>query len=218
MLDTIIGLVLISIIMTPGIPGEVIYTHFSGTDWQESQLRSVVRVVMISMLGLSVLMILSNVLGGPPLGYLGLSPSGSLEIPEGYQIGSAYLLHILFSLLWGALIGGLAQIEWFGLRGGRQPYSWDDLVNNHVAGHWVVIDTHVGKTYAGIIETADDYVSPEHRDVLLREPALYSDEDGCYESMAYQHIFLPAALIESIAVVYDEEIDERITEIGEKLF
>jgi len=81
MLDTIIGLVLISIIMTPGIPGEVIYSHFSGTDWQERQLRSVVRVVMIRMLGLSVLMMLFHIVGGPAFGYLGLSPAGSLEIP-----------------------------------------------------------------------------------------------------------------------------------------
>jgi hypothetical protein len=64
----------------------------------------------------------------------------------------------------------------------------------------------------------DISVSQAERDIVLAEPAQFIEKENNYKVTPYQQLFLPAALIFSIAVVHNPEIDKRITSIGSNLF
>lgn len=84
--------------------------------------------------------------------------------------------------------------------------------------HWVVVSLHSGGVYAGKLSNADTSVAIGDRDLVLEEPALYDEASGRYLATPYQHLFLPAAAVYSIAAVYEPKLDLRVTEIGEPIF
>ena len=98
------------------------------------------------------------------------------------------------------------------------PAAWDDFIRIGVQKHWVVIRLTNGEAYAGIIQYVDTSVNQRERDIVLLEPAIYLEKKQTYKVIPYQHLFLPAALISSVAVVYDPNVDKRITQIGLNLF
>lgn len=219
MLQSVIGLVILAIAMTPGVPGEVFYSSITGRDWRENRLYHITRVVLISILGLVVYTLIAHRLGWSfPLYVMPSSFQAELTEATVATMALAYLGHLTCASIVGALCGVVYKGVTEAVGGTIELFAWDDLINTHVQGRWVVVDLVGDKAYAGIIETADNYVPADQRDVLLKEPALYRDgENGeGYYTMEYQHLFLSASLIESVAVVHEEE-DNRISDIGEKI-
>jgi hypothetical protein len=219
MLQSVIGLVILAIAMTPGVPGEVFYSKITGRDWRKNRLYHITRVVLISILGLVVYTLIAHSLGWSfPLYVMPSSFQRELTESTVATMALAYLGHLTCASAIGGLCGVIYKKLTEVAGGTIEPFAWDDLTNTHVQGRWVVVDLVGDKAYAGIIETADDYVPADQRDVLLKEPALYRDgEKGeGYYTMEYQHLFLSASLIESVAVVH-EEGDDRISDIGEKI-
>jgi hypothetical protein len=214
MTDAIASLVLLGMIMSPGVPGELFYSNVAGEDWQEERINYVVRVVLIGMVGLAIVVLFSDLAGGPAFGYAEFS--GDTLVPVGgWRVGTIYIIHLVTSAGVG-LLAGKAH-KWQAQKQGTiHPYAWDDLLNTHAPEHWVTVVTTDGNTYVGKIETADDYVAPEDREVLLEEPARYDEEEDAYFATEYQHLFLPADLIESVAVLSNEE-DERLSQPGQKI-
>ncbi len=98
------------------------------------------------------------------------------------------------------------------------PSAWDDFIRVDVPKHWVVVRLINGEAYAGMIRIADTSVNQAERDIVLAEPAQFVENEKNYKIIPYQQLFLPAALISSVAVVYDPNVDKRITQIGINLF
>ncbi len=219
MLDAITGLLLLAMVMTPGVPGEFVYSETTGEDWREERISYVVRVLLIGMIGLAITIVIVSLLGGPEFAYADSSfPSSEVRIGslEGWQVGGVFLIHLAISLLVGGIAGEAHRRIAESGNGTIQPYAWDDLINTHVPDHWVVIVTKEGDAYAGKVETADDYVGPSERDILLEEPARYDGDKDGYYATEYQHLFFPADLIESVAVVSNPD-DERLAEVGQQV-
>lgn len=219
MLKSVIGIVLLAIAMAPGVPGELFYSNLTGRDWRENRLYHVTRVVLISIIGLVLYILVANCFGWSfPLYVMPSTFNEGLTKQATAVMATAYLGHLVSASGVGVL-SGLGYRRWISATGGTiEPFAWDDLLNEHVEGRWVVVDLIGDRAYAGIIETGDDYVPADQRDILLKEPALYRDGESGegYYTLEYQHLYLPANLIESVAVVHEED-DERITDIGEKI-
>jgi hypothetical protein len=223
--STINGLIVLLVALIPGVPGETVYSNVTGLDWREDRLRRVIRIVIISIAGLLLYVLVDDF--GSWAGWYNLSDPKYVmpaqlgaELTRGTlsEIAWAYIGHVISSSVVGAGVG--YGWNWLAHWIGSTPYpaAWDDLINTHSSGHWVIVSLHDGDTYAGIIETADTGVPPEERDVLLLEPAKYREERDAYVAMRHQHLFLPAALIASMAVVYDEASEEeRITQVGQEI-
>jgi len=214
------GLILVAVVMTPGVPGELIYSKVVGEDWQEKRISYIVRVLFIGMVGLVLTILVSAIFSGPVFSYVDVTGRGkeaTLIPPAGWEFSIAYLTHLTFSAGVGAVLGW-AHHQYAERHGTIQPYAWDDLINNHAEDHWVVVVTTEGDVFAGKIETADDYVGPSQRDILLEEPARYDEDKDGYFATEYQHIFLPSDLIESVAVMTNPEEDARLSDIGQKVF
>lgn len=227
--STINGLVVFLVALIPGVSGETIYSNVTGLDWREDRLRRVIRIVIISITGLLTYVLVDDF--GNWLGLFNLSDpkyvipaqlGGNLTRRVLSEIAWAYIGHVITSSIVGAGVGYVWN--WVAHWIGSTPYpsAWDDLINTHSSGHWVVVSLQDGSTYAGIVETADTGVPPDDRDVLPLEPARYDQDRNAYVVMRHQHLFLPSALIASMAVVYDEDSEEdseeeRLTQVGQEI-
>jgi hypothetical protein len=213
--QTLDGLLIFLITLIPGVPGEVIYNALVGLDWREDKIRRSVRVVLISVSGLIVYVLAAYVTGLPMPRYV---------LPQTYQapvtdhtlavMALTYLGHaacssctaVLMAKAWSALASQNQQTAF--------PSAWDDFLRDKVGAHWVVVALTNGQAYAGMLETADEGVPRDERDMLLREPALYEDDANDYRSLEYQYLFISANLVDSVAVMYDAEADERVTPVN----
>lgn len=225
MTTTINGLVILLIALIPGVPGEFIYTQLTGLDWREEQLRRVIRIVLVSVVGLILYVLLDDLLGGiwSPLDL----PDPKYVMPAhlGMKMTRAALSHMAWAFIGHVLLAtgvgwGLARgWEWAAerLETTKHPSAWDDLVNEHAPKHWVVITLTDETTWAGKIETADENVPAEERDLLLEEPARYDPEEDTFITEPYQHLFVPAALVATVAVLYDSDQDARVSDIGQSI-
>lgn len=219
--STINGIIILVIALIPGVPGETWMSEITGLDWREDRLRRVIRIVVISVTGLisyvamsDALLLIGVALPEPKYinpRHLTLGFSSSILSEMAY----AYVGHLLLS----TLIGGVAGLAW--VRYGRivestpYPAAWDDLIRDLVPGRWVIVTLTNGDVYMGKIETADSGVAESDRDLILEEPLQYSEALVC-EASQNQYLYLPSALIASVAVVYDEDKDgERFVPPGE---
>jgi hypothetical protein len=220
------GLIIFLFALIPGVPGEVVYSEITGLDWTEDRLRRLIRIIVISVTGLMVYIFVDDLITRCGLGLADpkyVMPAYVTELESRALLSEmawAYFGHVVASLT----IGSAAGLVWARQLAGRlgstpYPSAWDDLVNDHAAEHWITISLVGGASYAGMIETADTGVAPEYRDVLLAEPAQYDAQRDAYISLPYQHLFIPSSLIDSVAVVHDEQkSDERVSEVGEPVF
>jgi hypothetical protein len=138
-------------------------------------------------------------------------------------------VHLLFLPYFGhcvgaTLIGLLAAVSrkmlarW-SLFQSPYPAVWDEFLRSYAPKHWVVITLTNGDVYAGFIKSADKSVASSERDIVLAEPAQYTEEKKTYIALGYQYLFLPATMVSLIAVVYNSDIDrERVTEVGKPIF
>lgn len=217
---TIIGLIILLFAVLPGVPAYSIYKTFFGSDWRETEWEKVIKVVIFSLSGIIVYVMVSALVKLPSPIYI---------IPSTFNpdtFGVASLLPIALSLtghfISSLLIAIIAVLvtRFIGRWTPSTPYpaAWDDFIRQDVQEHWVVIRLANSETYAGYIKNADVSVSQSERDIVLAEPALYSEKEKNYKTIPYQRLFLPASMISSIATVHNPKSDERITKIGSSLF
>lgn len=218
-MESISGIIIFVLILIPGVPGESIYNLITGKNWREERFQQVMRIVMFSVIGLCVYSIISY--------YLMEKLTPRYVIPKFYDmywssddiivLSYSYLGHVSASSVLGVIASGVRKWAASIMYQTAYPSAWDDLLRTHTEDHWIVVSLENGEAYEGILETADKNVPPQNRDILLREPAKFSSEQENYITLPYQHLFLPAAQISSVAVVYDSEYhrEKRITGIGE---
>jgi Family of unknown function (DUF6338) len=96
--------------------------------------------------------------------------------------------------------------------------AWDHFIKSCVRHHWVTIGLQTGDVYAGYIDVADTSVAAGERDVVLREPAIYDADLKNYRFLEHQSLFLFGSTISSVAVLYEPNLDKRITKVGDSLF
>jgi hypothetical protein len=217
---TIVALIIVLFAALPGVPAHNIYKTFIGSDWRETEWEKLVNVIGFSLGGMVVYVVVSSITSLPPPLYV---------LPSTFELtsfGVTTLLPIALSLLGHFISAALVAIvailgiRFFGKWAPSTPYpaAWDDFIRVDVPKHWVVVRLANGEAYAGFIKNADISVSQSERDLVLSEPALFSEKDSNYKVIPYQQLFLPSSMISSIAVVHNPEIDPRITEIGSNLF
>ncbi len=91
-------------------------------------------------------------------------------------------------------------------------------MRRYVPGHWVAVGLETGEAYVGILAYSETSVEQKERDIILSEPALYEEDSKDYRSLPYSCIFLPAALIWSVAVIENPGTDGRIVPVNESPF
>jgi len=217
---TVVALIIILFAVLPGVPARNIYKKFMGSDWRETEWDKVINIIGFSLGGVVVYIIVTSFTKLPSPIYLLPSTfdTASFGVSSFLPIALSMLGHFIFSALVALL--AIAGMQVVGRWTRTSPYSaaWDDFIRVDVQGHWVVVRLVNGEAYAGFIENVDTSVKQAERDIVLVEPALFSEKDNNYKAISYQQLFLPADMITSIAVVHDPEIDERITQIGFNLF
>lgn len=223
MLPSLKGALIFVLGVIPGVPGETLYSLIVSINQHENRLRRVTRTLVISAMGLILYVIVGDLLS-----YIGIEAfTEPLHVmPSSFQGSSgdvsllawAYVGHVLFSTIVGAVVAGGWHKTAKMLDGHSYPSAWDALVETHKEKRWVVVNLTNGTSYAGIIDTANTDVHRNNRDLLLREPARHDPERGAFFATRFQYKFLPADLIRSIDVLSKPTEDTRITQIGEKVF
>ncbi len=220
--NTIGGLIILVLAILPGLPGDEVYRRLVGVSWREREWRAIVRVVLFSAIGLALYGVAAIPLDLPNP-YV-LSP----DLPEvtsgkaAFQLTRSFLLAYVGHFACAGIAGLLLGFGRLGLGhwtpASAYPAAWDEFTRTCLPERWAVITLRNGHTYAGIVHTVDASVAQSERDIVLKEPALF--EEGGYRSIEYQYMFLPAALISSVAAVYDPKKDgvTRIAKPGELLF
>lgn len=207
--------------IVPGILGNAIFSRLLGTDWRERESAAIARVVAFSVFGLALYAWASAWLPIPPPSHVlpGTYAADKLSAARIADLAGAYIGHSVASGITGAL-AALGTVILSRLTGrSTHPAAWDEFVARHTRERWVVIALVSGEAYCGKIETVDASIDAAQRDLLLSEPALYDAEREEYVVSGYRHLFIRAALIDSVASVRDESIDQKLTTVvGESLF
>jgi hypothetical protein len=217
---TVVALIIILFAILPGVPAHKIFRAFIGTDWRETDWEKIISIIGFSTGGLLIYTIISSFTRLPLPIYVVPSTFDSTSF------GTSSLLPIAASLSGHFVSSALAALlTALGIRfvarwtpTSPYPAAWDDFIRVDVQKHWVVVRLTNGEAYAGIVKNVDISVSQAERDIVLAEPAKYMEKENNYKVIPYQQLFLPAALVFSIAVVHNPEIDRRITTIGSTLF
>jgi hypothetical protein len=212
------SLLIVLFAVLPGVPGESIYRRLAGTDWREDRSDKVLRIVGFSISGLVIYIIASALINAPMPDYIFPTTFQKLPLDRGQLIGMAFSLagHFACAVLAGAGSGAVVRFVDRRTSVTGYPDSWDKFAKDYVANHWVIVRLENGQAYAGMLERADTSVRQNERDMILSEPAKYINAN--YKALPYQHLFLPGALIDSVAVVHDPDLDERITKVGDPIF
>lgn len=217
--STINGLIIFIVVLLPGVPGERLYNSWTGLDWRENKFQRSLRIASISTAGLVAYIIAAHVSGVPLPRYVLPETYAAITEAELVRIAWAYTGHTGVAILIG-VVGGYVQ-DWMAEQRDRTPYpsTWDDLVRELADGRWVVVALKNGDIFLGGIQEADINVPREDRDLILSQPARYSDTEKDYIGTDYQYLYLPQAQIESIAVMYDREEDgDRWVNPGARVF
>jgi len=224
--STINGLLVFLFALIPGVPGETVYSNVAGLNWRENRLRRVIRIIIISLAGLMCYILVDDL--GNRMGLFDLvdpiyvMPSMLAEGVSRETVSSitlAYLGHVVSSTSIGVGLAYVWDYVASRIQNTTYPSAWSDMVDDHAPGHWVVVQLTDGESWAGIIETADTDVPVDERDILLREPAKYSEKKEAYIVSQHQHLYLPAELVKAVAAVHDRkqenETERRINEVGD---
>lgn len=219
-IPTTTGAVIVLLAILPGFVGDYIYRSFTRVDWREKDWRSVLRLLGFSVVGAALYSLVAELFHWPapihliPASYTTLDPSGA-------TLNRLFIVYI-GHLMGGAVAGGLLVLGEVIRKkipqASAHSNAWDDFTGEYALSHWVVVGLQNRSIYAGILESVDDSVAAEERDLVLREPALYDPESQQYESSNFQHLFIAANTVYSIATIYDPKIDKRLFNPGELLF
>lgn len=220
---TLTSLFVLLFAIIPGVVGEKFYRVIAGEDWraQQQQTRRIIRIFAVSIGGLVGYVLLAGWTHLPQPVYIFPSSFAApiLSDVQLREVAFAYIGHTLIATLLGLAVGWIVmKTSEFGSVS-AYPDTWDRFARSLVENHWVLVTLTSGETYAGMIEKADISVQQKERDIVLVEPALYDEETNEYHVLPYQYFFVPGALVGSIAVYYNPEIDvERETVVGQVLF
>lgn len=207
----------VALAIVPGFFGEKIYRILVGVRWGENQIESLARMVGFTLSGL-VLYTFASLFGAPEPTYVFPSLISAI-IPETLpSIAFAYGGHCLCSGLSGVAAAGLVQVLARFSNSSPFPCGWDHFVRRYVPEHWVAVGLETGEAYVGILACSELSVEQKERDIILAEPALYDEESKDYRSLSYSYIFLPAALIWSVAVIENPKTDKRLVPVNESPF
>lgn len=211
-------LVILLLAVIPGFPGERAYASFVGLDWREDRIWRLVRILLFSVAGLVLYIAVAALMSLPLPFYVVPQRVTALVVNDLPSAAAVFTGHALCAFLVGigTAFSERKLAEWTGST--THVDVWDDFVNGFAPDHWVIVKLANGRTFAGILEGADTEARREERDIILTEPALYDEEKQAFISEQYQHLYLPAALISSIAVYHDPEQDSRITPVNQPLF
>lgn len=195
--DNILTVILV---LMPGIPGDWIYRLMVGSGWRDSTFDRVTRVLFLSVLGFSIYSFAAERSCLPaPTHALGLGVGSShLDVAAGF-IGWGWIGHLVTTAVLGIssalLIRSVSSVLPV-----TYADSWDEFVKSHVPEHWVEVRTGDGSLLVGVVAFAATGVRPAERDVILADPYI-RDADGALIRMGYDHVFLPADVIESIVTI-----------------
>jgi len=207
-------------VLVPGLPGAKIYTIVMGRNWREDNWDKALKLVAFSVLGLALYSVVGLGLGAPSPTYLTIQNlEGALQSSQGtFALFFALLGHAV-----GSGIAGFAAGQGYRILASKFGFVpdfniWDFFVRKCVPQRWILVSLSNGEAYAGRLETAEISVQSEERDLILDEPAKYSEETGGYIVLPYQHLYLPGSLVSSVTTLADPIEDDRLTTIGEILF
>lgn len=217
---SISAILIIVLAVFPGAVGDLIYRTLVGVTWREKEWQSIFRLLGFSICGLALYTIVTERTGWlSPIHVFPSSYTSGVVTPKNLSlVFIPYAGHFIGATIAGLIAaGGMRALSHF--RVFSLFDAWDGFVRYCVPRHWVVISLKNSEVYAGIIEFIDRSVKAGERDIVLKEPAQYKREVNNYVALEYQYLFIPASLVMSIAVCYDQSIDkERITTIGEYIF
>ena len=216
---TISGLLVILFAVLPGVPGNNLYQRIVGIDRKEEQWSAVTRIIGFSIGGLILYIVIGGVIHTPLPIYISPSTFTNFVIERNILLDISLALsgHFLGSIVISLAVAGIVLFINRVNRASDYSDTWDKFARKYVEKHWVIVRISDGKTYAGILEQADTFVDQNERDIILKEPAIYLQDEDNYLSLPYQYLFLPGSIVSSIGVVADTE-DRRITRIGTYLF
>lgn len=217
---TITAVIIILVCVFPGVLGDRVYRTLVGIDWREKQFGTSLRLIGFSIIGAVIYSLIAELLTLPPP--LHLFPSEWEALAADHKrLGS-----ILFPYS-GHLVGGIIAgiIAAYGIkfiaklsRASEFPCAWDAFARRYAPKHWVIVGLSNGDVYAGILKNADVSVAAADRDLVLEEPCLYDKESSNYQATSYQHLFIAANTIFSIATVHDPKLEKRMVSVGKNLF
>lgn len=225
-MDGIIGsigaMLVLVLALLPGVPGDRLMGSVVGRSWLEKDWQYVIRVLSYSTLGLIGYALLASWRDWPPpihvlpatFGGTGLSPA---DLP---RVGYGYLGHLVVSTLVGAA-SGLVQLgvkAWMPNVFVRHRDAWDEFVRFCAPGRWVVATLRDGRVYVGMLEQADTSRGPQHRDLLIQEPALWEEDVGNYRATGELYLYVGGEQITSLSAITDPDRDARVTESGKLIF
>lgn len=210
----------IALALMPGLPADTLYRVLVGADWRRPEWERIITVLFFSVVGLVVYILFAPTIGLPIPTHVFPSTfePQALTAASLPGLATAVVGHIVFSSLVGLTAGWALRLATRWSPTSVYPAAWDAFVRSFVPDHWVVTTLTNGQSYAGILKVADVSVAGVERDIVLSEPALFSKEKGQYFPTRFQHIFIPAVLVSSVAAVYNEDVDKRISPIDQPLF
>lgn len=217
--STINGLIIFIVVLLPGVPGERLYNSWTGLDWRENKLQRTIRIVSISIAGLISYIVAAHASELPLPLYIFPETYTAITGAELVRAAWAYTGHTGFAIA-AAAVGGYVQ-DWMAEQRDQTTYpsAWDDLVRDLADERWVVVALKNGDIFLGGLQEADINAPREDRDLILSQPARYSDAEEDYIGTEYQYLYLPQAQIESVAVMYDREKDgDRWVNPGMRVF
>jgi hypothetical protein len=223
---TVEALLVLFFAITPGIPGDKMYRALVGADWRQKDWESILRLLLISALGLALYSISAKKWGWPAPIYVTPETfrSGGISPSNLYLLFVPYIGHLVGATFAGLLVGGGQRLllTFYPFRS-LYPAAWNQFIRSCVhtggSGRWVLVTLNSGDVYVGFVTAADISVAANERDIILGEPAKYDEQQKNYLALPYQQIFLPASLVTQIAVLYDPGVDtKRLTPVGKPIF
>lgn len=216
--NTLVGVVIATFAILPGLPGEKLYSFFVGSNWREDKWTRTLRLLAFSLFGLAGYAVVAPHIGTPLPQYVSSKALEQLSPTQIATFAAAFLGHVCGASVIGLLAGIGSRVV--ARVAARSAYStaWEHFIKACVKGHWVTVGLTNGETYAGYVGTADLSVPAGERDVILQEPAHYDQDLKRYRTLKYQSLFLLGSTIASVAVVTDTASDRRIATTDDSLF
>lgn len=212
--STVNGLLIFILALVPGVPGEAIYSHTIGTHYQESQVRRITRIIVISVSGLIAYVLLGGfgkwsgwfVLPEPIYVIPGTFAEG-VSVEQTYRITEVYIWHVILATLVGVAITYSWKYAFSLVESAPYPSAWDKLVTAEMNNRWVVVESVEGNSFLGQIDRANAKAKEGRRDLILEKPRRYDEETGGYVRSEYSKVYFREDEYHRIAVVAQSEPD-----------
>jgi hypothetical protein len=203
--------------LLPGALADWVYRKLIGVRWGEDQLKFGLRLTGFSIFSFALYCV-ACLSGAPQPTYIFPALFSAIVPATLPSIAAAYLGHCAAGIVTGLLAAGATLITSRMGRFSGYPCAWDVFVRDCAANRMIAITLQNGDAYAGILKACDASVMQQERDMVLSEPAIYSEKTSDYAALPYQHLFIPAGLVYSVASIHDPERDKRMVPVGESPF